>query len=280
MQAIRHAHERGAANFGWLDSRHTFSFGSYYDPAHMGFGPLRVINEDQVQPAQGFGAHGHRDMEIISYVIAGELEHRDSMGNGSIIRPGDVQRMTAGTGVRHSEMNPSETDAVRFLQIWILPEREGLTPGYEQKAFTEADKRGALRLVGSRDGRDGSVTIHQDVNLYATVLPEGDSVTAELAAGRKGWLQVVTGEIAFGDQTLRAGDGVAVEGPRVSTSAPRPRPRRPCGSTWRRKRVISRRGHGRPSMLAASAAAAPKRRRRAERVRRRNAKRRQEREPS
>jgi quercetin 2,3-dioxygenase len=157
---IRHAEERGVANFGWLNSQHTFSFGHYHDPNHMGFGPLRVINEDRVQPGRGFDTHGHRDMEIISCVLEGALEHKDSMGNGSIIRPGDVQRMTAGTGVRHSEFNPSKNEHVHFLQIWILPEREGLEPGYEQKTFSESEKRGALRLVGSRDGRDGSVTIH------------------------------------------------------------------------------------------------------------------------
>ena len=213
MLAIRHSNERGAANFGWLASRHTFSFGNYYDPEHMGFGPLRVINEDHVQPGEGFGAHGHRDMEIISYVIDGALQHQDNIGNGSIIRPGDVQRMTAGTGVRHSEMNASDADPVHFLQIWVLPEREGLTPGYEQKAFTTEDKRGVLRLVGSRDGRDGSVTIHQDVNLYATVLTRDEAVEAELAAGRKGWLQIVRGAVSVNGKTLEAGDGAAVSGP-------------------------------------------------------------------
>ena len=213
MLAIRNADDRGLANFGWLNSRHTFSFGHYYDPAFMGFGPLRVINEDRVQPGKGFDTHGHSDMEIISYVLDGALEHRDSMGNGSVIRPGDVQRMSAGTGVRHSEFNASDTDPVHFLQIWILPEADGMEPGYEQKAFSADEKRGRLRLVGSRDGREGSVTIHQDADLYATLLSAGDTVTHELAQGRKGWVQVATGSIALNDSALSAGDGVALDGP-------------------------------------------------------------------
>jgi redox-sensitive bicupin YhaK (pirin superfamily) len=213
MLAIRHSEDRGLANFGWLNSRHTFSFGHYYDPNFMGFGPLRVINEDRVQPAQGFDTHGHSDMEIISYVLDGALEHKDSMGNGSVIRPGDVQRMSAGTGVRHSEFNASDSDPVHFLQIWILPERKSLEPSYEQKHFAEDDKRGRLRLVGSRDGRDGSVTIHQDADLYATVLGDGDTVSHELAEGRKGWVQVAKGSAMLNEQLLDAGDGVAVEGP-------------------------------------------------------------------
>ena len=213
MLAIRHAEDRGLANFGWLNSRHTFSFGRYYDPQFMGFGPLRVINEDRVRPGQGFDTHGHSDMEIISYVLDGALEHKDSMGNGSIIRPGDVQRMTAGTGVRHSEYNASDTDPVHFLQIWILPEQDGLEPGYEQKAFSDGEKRGRLRLVGSRDGRDGSVTIHQDVDLYATLLGDGDSVGHELAEGRKAWVQVATGNAVLNGEPLEPGDGVAIDGP-------------------------------------------------------------------
>jgi len=213
--SIRPADARGLANFGWLNSRHTFSFGNYYDPAHMGVGPLRVINEDRVVAGKGFGEHGHRDMEIISYVIAGELSHQDSIGNGSIIRPGDVQRMSAGTGVRHSEMNPSATDPVHFLQIWILPEREGIAPGYEQKSFSDAQKRGQLRLVGSRDGRLDSVTIHQDVDLYATLLAEGDQLSHELDADRVGWLQVVRGEIQLNGLTLQAGDGAAFQAPEL-----------------------------------------------------------------
>jgi len=213
MIAIRHAEERGLANLGWLNSRHTFSFGHYYDPKFMGFGPLRVINEDRVQPAQGFGTHGHEDMEIISYVLDGALEHKDSMGNGSVIRPGDVQRMSAGTGVRHSEFNASESELVHFLQIWILPERDGLAPSYEQTHFPVAEMRGKLRLVGSRDGRDGSVTIHQDVDLYAAVLDDGGVVTHDLSDRRKGWLQVARGSVTLNDQQLYPGDGVAIEGP-------------------------------------------------------------------
>jgi redox-sensitive bicupin YhaK (pirin superfamily) len=213
MLAIRPAAERGVANFGWLNSRHTFSFGHYYDPNFMGFGPLRVINEDRVQPDQGFGTHGHRDMEIISYVLSGALEHKDSMGTGSIIRPGDVQRMSAGSGVRHSEFNASDTEPVHFLQIWILPEQEGLKPSYEQNNFADEQKRGRLRLVGSRDGRDGAITIHQDVNLYATLLGAADVVTHELAAGRKAWVQVATGSAVLNDQQLQPGDGVAIDGP-------------------------------------------------------------------
>ena len=214
MLAIRPANERGHANFGWLDSRHTFSFGQYFDPEFMGFGPLRVINEDRVKPGQGFGTHGHSDMEIISYVLDGALEHKDSIGTGSIIRPGDVQRMTAGTGVRHSEFNASETDPVHFLQIWILPERDGLEPSYEQKSFSEDEKRGRLRLVGSRDGRDGSVSIHQDVDLYASLLGDGDEVACELGEGRYGWLQVARGSVRLDGRELGAGDGVALTGAR------------------------------------------------------------------
>jgi len=213
MIAVRHAEERGLANLGWLNSRHTFSFGHYYDPKFMGFGPLRVINEDRVQPAQGFGTHGHEDMEIISYVLDGALEHKDSMGNGSVIRPGDVQRMSAGTGVRHSEFNASDSELVHFLQIWILPERHGLEPSYEQTHFSVEEKRGKLRLVGSRDGRDGSVTIHQDVDLFAAVLDDGDVVTHDLGDGRKGWLQVARGSVTLNDRQLYPGDGVAIEGP-------------------------------------------------------------------
>jgi redox-sensitive bicupin YhaK (pirin superfamily) len=212
MIAIRHAEQRGLANLGWLNSRHTFSFGHYFDPGFMGFGPLRVINEDRVEPGQGFGTHGHEDMEIISYVLDGALEHKDSMGNGSIIRPGDVQRMSAGTGVRHSEFNASQTDLVHFLQIWIIPEKRGLEPSYEQTHFPDEEKRGKLRLVGSRDGRDGSVTIHRDVDLYAAVLADGDSVDFELRNGRKAWLQVARGSVTLDAQQLYPGDGVALEG--------------------------------------------------------------------
>lgn len=210
MITLRPADERGSANFGWLDSRHSFSFGSYYEPNYMGFGNLRVINEDKVIPGQGFATHSHRDMEIISYVIQGELEHKDSIGNGSIIRPGDVQRMSAGTGIAHSEYNPSSDNPVHFLQIWLIPEQTGLKPSYEQKAFTEADKQGKLRLVGSQDGRDGSVTIHQDVNLYTTILDVGEEVNHNLATNRSAWLQVVRGEVAVNDRSLNAGDGAAI----------------------------------------------------------------------
>lgn len=218
MTALRKASDRGQANFGWLDSKHTFSFGSYYDPRFMGFGTLRVINEDRVAPGKGFDTHGHRDMEIISYVLDGALEHKDSIGTGSVIRPGDVQRMSAGTGIRHSEFNHSKSDGVHFLQIWIEPERDGITPSYEQKTFSTDDKRGRLRLVGSRDGRDGSVTIHQDVDVYASVLGRAATVSHAIAAGRKGWLQVAHGVVAVGgtptvgDQTLAAGDGLAIDG--------------------------------------------------------------------
>src|SRR5713101_5674016 len=188
MIAVRPAAERGTDNLGWLDSRHTFSFGHYYDPKHMAFGPLRVINEDRVRPGAGFGTHGHRDMEIISYVLEGALEHKDSIGAGSVIRPGDVQVMSAGTGIRHSEFNHSKTEPVHFLQIWVVPDREGIAPRYEQKTFPDADKRRKLCLVGSSDGRDGSVVVHQDVRLFAALLNTAEQVTQALPAHRKGWL--------------------------------------------------------------------------------------------
>jgi len=207
---IRKSEDRGRANFGWLDSKHTFSFGHYHDPKHMGFGPLRVINDDRVAPGGGFPTHPHSDMEIISYVLEGALEHKDSLGTGSVIRPGDVQRMSAGTGIRHSEFNASKTESVHFLQIWIIPERKGIAPGYEQKAFDDAEKRGQLRLIGSRDGRDGSVTIHQDVDLYATLLARGEAVEHTVAAGRGGWVQVARGTVVMNGERLREGDGVAV----------------------------------------------------------------------
>lgn len=212
---VRKSEERGRANFGWLDSKHSFSFGHYHDPKHMGFGPLRVINDDRVAPGGGFPTHPHSDMEIISYVLDGALEHKDSIGTGSVIRPGDVQRMSAGTGIRHSEFNASKSEPVHFLQIWIIPEKKGLAPGYEQKAFSDTDKRGQLRLIGSRDGRNGSVTIHQDVDLYATLLGKGDAVDHMVAAGRGGWVQVARGSVSLNGETLREGDGVA-----VSTSGP------------------------------------------------------------
>jgi len=209
---LRRSDERGKANFGWLDSKHTFSFGNYYDPNHMGFGPLRVINEDRVAADGGFPTHPHSDMEIISYVLDGGLEHKDSIGTGSVIRPGDVQRMSAGTGIRHSEFNASKKDPVHFLQIWIIPERKGLKPSYEQKSFGLSDKAGTLRLIGSRNGRDGSVTIHQDVDLYATVLEQGASVTHSLATNRLAWIQVARGSVKLNGTVLQAGDGVAIEG--------------------------------------------------------------------
>ncbi len=210
MLTIRPAQDRGIASFGWLDSRHTFSFGEYHNPNHMGFADLRVINEDKVAPGQGFPTHGHRDMEIISYVLEGALEHKDSIGTGSVIRPGDVQRMSAGTGIRHSEYNASKTEPVHFLQIWILPEQKGIEPGYEQKNFAIAEKQGKLKLVGSRDGRDGSITIHQKVDLYAATLSEGESVRYAFAPNRVAWLQVARGTVQLNDQTLTAGDGVAI----------------------------------------------------------------------
>ncbi|MEA5463256.1 pirin family protein [Leptothoe sp. PORK10 BA2] len=210
MITIRSASARGHANFGWLDSRHTFSFGNYYDPAHMGFGNLRVINEDNVAPGQGFPTHSHRDMEIISYVIDGALEHKDSIGNGSIIRPGDVQRMSAGSGISHSEYNAAQDSPVHFLQIWVLPEKQGIEPGYEQIYISPEEKQGKLRLVGSQDGRDGSVTIHQNINLYATQLTLGDQIDHKLEAHRLAWLQVVQGSLTLNGQALGQGDGAAI----------------------------------------------------------------------
>jgi redox-sensitive bicupin YhaK (pirin superfamily) len=210
MITIRPRDQRGTAKIGWLDSKHTFSFGHYYDPSQMGFRALRVINEDRVIPGAGFPTHGHRDMEIISYVLKGALAHKDSTGTAETIRPGEVQRMTAGTGVRHSEFNASDREAVHFLQIWILPEREGLEPGYEQRAFGDAEKRGRLRLVASRDGRDGSVTVHQDVALYATVLGAGDKVGYDLKRGRHAWVQVARGQVRLNGELLKEGDGAAI----------------------------------------------------------------------
>ncbi|ESA39144.1 pirin-related protein [Leptolyngbya sp. Heron Island J] len=212
MITIRSASERGSANFGWLDSRHTFSFGNYYDPAYMGFSSLRVINEDKVASGQGFPTHSHRDMEIISYVIDGALEHKDSIGTGSVIRPGDVQRMSAGTGISHSEYNASKENSVHFLQIWVLPEKQGIEPGYEQTYFSPEEKQGKLRLVGSHDGRDGSITIHQDMNLYAARLTTDEQVDYTLQAHRAVWIQVVRGGINLNGSLLSAGDGAAITG--------------------------------------------------------------------
>jgi quercetin 2,3-dioxygenase len=208
MITVRKADDRGRANFGWLDSRHSFSFGSYRDPKRMGFGPLRVINDDRVAGGKGFDAHDHADMEIISYVLDGGLAHKDSLGNGSVIRSGDVQRMTAGTGITHAEFNESATDPVHFLQIWIIPERQGLAPGYEQRRFEDLD--GGFRLIGSRDGREGSVVIHRDVDLYAARLVDGQSATRPLDPARKAWLQIARGSIVIGDTVLNEGDGVAL----------------------------------------------------------------------
>ncbi len=209
MMRIRRAEERGHFDHGWLDTHHSFSFADYHDERHMGFRDLRVINEDRVAPGQGFGTHGHRDMEIVTYVLEGALAHRDSLGNGSVIRPGEVQRMSAGRGVLHSEMNPSERDFVHLLQIWILPRERGLPPSYEQKPFPESERKNRLRLVASPDAREGSLTIHQDARLYAALLAEGDEVRHELAPDRHAWVQVAKGTIAVGGQRLRAGDGAA-----------------------------------------------------------------------
>ena len=210
MITLRQSSDRGHANHGWLDSYHTFSFANYYDPNHMGFRALRVINEDWVQSGKGFGTHGHRDMEIITYVLDGVLEHKDSLGNGAVITPGEVQRMSAGTGIMHSEFNPSQTEAVHLLQIWILPDRQGLQPSYEQRAFGLEERQGKLRLIAARDGREGAVTIHQDVDLYSAVLQKGDRVSYQLQPNRYGWLQVAKGEVNLNGNALKAGDGVAL----------------------------------------------------------------------
>jgi len=210
MFILRKSEQRGHANHGWLDSYHTFSFADYHDPKEMGFGALRVINEDRVEPGQGFGTHGHRDMEIITYILDGALEHKDSMGNGSVIRRGDAQRMSAGRGVRHSEFNPSPTAAVHLLQIWIEPNVTGIQPSYEEKRFSDADKKGRLRLIASPDGRDGSVTIHQDAYLYATLLDKGDAVTHKLAPGRKAYVHVALGALQVSGMPLKAGDGMKI----------------------------------------------------------------------
>jgi quercetin 2,3-dioxygenase len=212
---IRRSDERGGGDFGWLNTKHTFSFDQYHDPKFMGFRSLRVINEDWVQGGHGFPMHPHRDMEIITYVLEGALEHKDSMGNGSTIRPGDGQRMSAGTGVRHSEANSSKTDPAHLLQIWILPDRRGHEPGYEQKSFPETEKRGKLRLIASPDGKDGSVTIHQDARLYASLLEPGEEVKHELSKGRYAWLQVAKGAVELNRKTLKQGDGAAVSDEKV-----------------------------------------------------------------
>jgi quercetin 2,3-dioxygenase len=210
MIIVRPGNERGHNNLGWLDTYHTFSFDTYFDPGHMGFRQLRVINEDRVQPGGGFGTHPHRDMEIITYILDGALEHRDSMGNGSVIRPGEVQRMSAGTGITHSEFNPSKSELVHLLQIWILPEKKGLTPSYEQREFKTEEKRGRLRLIAGKGGRDGAVTIHQDVDLYAALLEKGEHVTCSLRPNWHAWVQVARGAITLNQASLRAGDGASV----------------------------------------------------------------------
>ncbi|MFO0742324.1 MAG: pirin family protein [Labilithrix sp.] len=210
MKIRRHG-ERGHAQHGWLDSHHTFSFADYYDPKAMGFRALRVINEDRVIAGEGFPTHGHRDMEIISYVLEGALEHKDSIGTNGVIKPGDVQRMSAGTGVRHSEYNGSKEEGVHFLQIWIVPDKTGHAPGYEQKTFSDDEKRGRLRLVASPNGQSGSVSIHQDARLYAGLFAEGEKATYELKPGRGAWVHVARGELTVNGEKLVAGDAVAIE---------------------------------------------------------------------
>lgn len=208
---IRRAHERGYADHGWLRSFHTFSFADYYAPAHMGFRSLRVINEDRVEGGKGFGTHPHRDMEIVSYVLSGALQHKDSIGTGSVIRPGDVQRMSAGTGVTHSEFNASQSEPVHFLQIWLLPDTRGQAPSYEQKHFTEAERQGTLRLVASKGGQDGSLHLQQDARLYAGLFAGGERVSHELSQGRYAWLHVARGKVELNGETLGAGDAAAFE---------------------------------------------------------------------
>jgi redox-sensitive bicupin YhaK (pirin superfamily) len=212
---IRRANERGSADHGWLKSFHTFSFADYHDAAHMGFRSLRVINEDRVAPGKGFGTHAHRDMEIVSYVLEGALAHKDSIGTGSVIRPNDVQRMSAGTGVRHSEFNASKEELVHFLQIWIVPDRAGYAPSYEQKTFATEEKRGRLRLVASKDGTDGSVTIHQDARILAGIFAPGASTRYAIAKGRGAWVHVARGAIDLDGTLLSAGDAAAIDEPRT-----------------------------------------------------------------
>jgi redox-sensitive bicupin YhaK (pirin superfamily) len=220
MIDVIRSESRGAADHGWLKSRHTFSFADYHNPSMMGFGKLRVINEDWIEPGKGFGTHPHRDMEIVTYMVDGALQHKDSMGNGSVIRPGELQRMTAGTGVLHSEFNASETDTAHLLQIWILPEQNGLEPGYEQKLFPAGEKHNQWRLVGSRDGRDGSLTIHQDINLWSTVLDAGESIDFHFEGRRRGFVQVVRGAVEIDGEPLEAGDAVAaVDQPALTAKA-------------------------------------------------------------
>ncbi|AFZ27554.1 Pirin-related protein [Cylindrospermum stagnale PCC 7417] len=209
---IHDRNNRGHAQIDWLDSYHTFSFSSFYDPNRMGFRSLRVINDDRIAPGAGFPTHGHRDMEILTYVLSGAVEHKDSLGTGSVIRPGDAQIMSAGTGIQHSEFNPSPTEPLHLLQIWILPDKQGITPRYEQKAFTPEEKRGKLRLIAAKDGRDGAVTIHQDVDLYASLLESGDVVNYHVPPHRYAWLQIAQGTANLNGEELRAGDGVQING--------------------------------------------------------------------
>jgi len=210
MMTIRPADERGHADHGWLNSYHTFSFADYYDPDHMGFRSLRVINDDRVEPGQGFGTHPHRDMEIVSYVLEGSLAHKDSMGTGSVMRPGDVQRMSAGTGVLHSEFNASKSEPVHFMQIWLLPGQRGIEPSYEQKTFGPEEKRGRLRVVASPDARDGSVLLHTDAVIHAGLFGEGQSSELVLDRGRHAWVQVATGRVRVNGKELKEGDGAAI----------------------------------------------------------------------
>ncbi len=212
MMQVRRGDERGRGDYGWLDTRYTFSFADYRDPRHSGFRALRVLNDDRIAPGRGFPTHGHRDMEILTWVVDGSLEHRDSMGNGSVIGPGELQRMTAGTGVQHSEFNPSDENPLRLLQIWIEPEERGLTPGYEQRRFAPESRRGRWRLVASRDGRDGSLTLHRNAAVYAALLEDGEELAYDLEEGRHAWLQLVRGDVRAGDRRLGEGDGLAVSG--------------------------------------------------------------------
>jgi redox-sensitive bicupin YhaK (pirin superfamily) len=208
MFITRRSEDRGPTNAGWLNSMHTFSFGHYYDPSHMGFGPLRVINEDKVKAGAGFGTHPHNNMEIVSYVLEGALEHKDSMGNGSIIKPGDIQRMSAGSGITHSEYNHSSTEPVHFLQIWFMPDQWNIKPSYEQKSFADIDKQGQLKLVMSQDGREGSVSINQDIDMRVGLLDGDDSVVFETADNRTQWIQIAKGDVEVNGQKLSQGDGV------------------------------------------------------------------------
>ncbi|HWA98258.1 MAG TPA: pirin family protein [Pirellulales bacterium] len=220
MFQLRPANQRGHGNYGWLDTWHSFSFNDYYDPQHMAFRVLRVMNEDRVAPGQGFGMHGHRDMEIITYVLSGELEHRDSLGSGEVLRPGELQYMSAGTGIRHSEFNPSATESVHLYQIWIVPEQAGLQPTYAQQAFDPSEKQGRLRVVASADGRDGSIRVRQNVSIYLATLEAGQAIAAPFETGRHGWLQMLRGSAQAGADALAAGDGLAIsEEPNVRIEA-------------------------------------------------------------